>query len=331
MRTAVSGSSCETIVSLAFGDGQLTTGNCSDASPMHFTGKQRDPETNLDDFDARYYSSQWGRFISADWSAVPEPVPYANLANPQSLNLYAIVADSPATDVDADGHVLELAKGDESDEYNDLCRFVGDACKFLSEGSLSSDGMTTVNISCSLEDCGYWGGANAWYVYVQVHSGGVFVYGGYGYGFWTLSLYHALIFPPHEASAPDISDDFLLVTGLGGLARAGVRSLARLAIGAAEEGAAVGAETLTNAAAGKIIGWGKSQAPEAIAQTEKLTQTLTQGAVKEMADKGLTLKKVQELADVYADQIGKGMTKVNKQLGPRLQLMQKIIELWPSK
>ena len=104
MRTTVSGSECETIVSLAFGDGTATTGSCSDASPMHFTGKQHDDESNLDDFDARYYSSQWGRFISADWSADPEPVPYANLTNPQTLNLYAIVADNPDTFADLDGH-----------------------------------------------------------------------------------------------------------------------------------------------------------------------------------------------------------------------------------
>ena len=104
MRTTVSGSECETIVSLAFGDGTATTGSCSDASPMHFTGKQHDDESNLDDFDARYYSSQWGRFISADWSTVPAPVPYANLANPQTLNLYAIVADNPDTFADLDGH-----------------------------------------------------------------------------------------------------------------------------------------------------------------------------------------------------------------------------------
>ena len=104
MRTMVSGSACETIVSLAFGDGTATTGSCSDASPMHFTGKQHDDESNLDDFDARYYSSQWGRFISADWSAVPVPVPYANLANPQTLNLYAIVNDNVETFADLDGH-----------------------------------------------------------------------------------------------------------------------------------------------------------------------------------------------------------------------------------
>jgi len=60
---------------------------------MRYTGKQRDSESNLDDFGARYYASQMGRFLSVDWSAVPAPVPYANLTNPQTLNLYIIVRD----------------------------------------------------------------------------------------------------------------------------------------------------------------------------------------------------------------------------------------------
>jgi RHS repeat-associated protein len=69
-----------------------------------FEGKERDTETGNDDFGARYYSSVYGRFLSADWSAIPVPVPYANLTNPQTLNLYAIVHDNPETFVDLDGH-----------------------------------------------------------------------------------------------------------------------------------------------------------------------------------------------------------------------------------
>ncbi|HKV05579.1 MAG TPA: RHS repeat-associated core domain-containing protein, partial [Candidatus Acidoferrales bacterium] len=57
-----------------------------------------------DDFGARYYSSRLGRWLSADWSSVPAPVPYANLANPQTLNLYAMVSDNPETFADLDGH-----------------------------------------------------------------------------------------------------------------------------------------------------------------------------------------------------------------------------------
>ena len=44
VRTTASGASCETIASLPFGDGMSTSGTCADASPMHFTGKERDSE-----------------------------------------------------------------------------------------------------------------------------------------------------------------------------------------------------------------------------------------------------------------------------------------------
>ena len=70
-----------------------------------FEGKERDAETGNDDFGARYYSSNFGRWLSPDWSSVPSPVPYANLANPQTLNLYAMVEDDPESFADLDGHV----------------------------------------------------------------------------------------------------------------------------------------------------------------------------------------------------------------------------------
>ena len=49
-----------------------------------FTGKERDTESGNDYFGARYYASSMGRFMSPDWSAKAEPVPYAKLDNPQS-------------------------------------------------------------------------------------------------------------------------------------------------------------------------------------------------------------------------------------------------------
>jgi len=104
LRTLASGVTCETITSLPYGDNQSTSGACADSSPMHFTGKQRDIESGLDDFDARYYSSTLGRFISADWSAIPEPIPYADFDDPQSLNLYGYVRNLPTVNVDPNGH-----------------------------------------------------------------------------------------------------------------------------------------------------------------------------------------------------------------------------------
>jgi RHS repeat-associated protein len=70
-----------------------------------FTGKERDPETGLDYFGARYYGNSMGRFLTPDWSAKAEGVPYADFHDPQSLNLYGYVRDNPITRIDKDGHV----------------------------------------------------------------------------------------------------------------------------------------------------------------------------------------------------------------------------------
>jgi RHS repeat-associated protein len=79
-----------------------------------FTGKERDTaagETGLDFFGARYYASTLGRWMSPDWSASVAPVPYADLANPQSLNLYGYVGNNPVTGVDPDGHMSAQMDG----------------------------------------------------------------------------------------------------------------------------------------------------------------------------------------------------------------------------
>jgi RHS repeat-associated protein len=89
-----------------------------------FTGKERDPETNLDNFGARFYSSgsqisfaPFGCFMSADWSAKVEPVPYAKLDNPQSLNLYAYVLNNPLIHIDADGHIIDDSSLQKNKQY----------------------------------------------------------------------------------------------------------------------------------------------------------------------------------------------------------------------
>lgn len=68
------------------------------------TGKERDSESGNDYFGARYYASSVGRFMSPDWSAQVDPVPYAKLGNPQSLNLYAYVLNNPTTGIDPSRH-----------------------------------------------------------------------------------------------------------------------------------------------------------------------------------------------------------------------------------
>ena len=69
-----------------------------------FSGKERDPDMESDYFGARFYQGAMARFYSPDWSATVEPVPYAKLDNPQSLNLYTYVLNNPLSRADADGH-----------------------------------------------------------------------------------------------------------------------------------------------------------------------------------------------------------------------------------
>jgi RHS repeat-associated protein len=76
-----------------------------DSGTTHkFTGKERDTESGLDNFGARYDSSSLGRFMSPDWAEDPQAVPYANFRSPQSLNLYSYAGNNPLSLVDFDGH-----------------------------------------------------------------------------------------------------------------------------------------------------------------------------------------------------------------------------------
>jgi RHS repeat-associated protein len=59
-----------------------------------YTGKERDSESGLDIFGAQYYASTMGRFMIPDGSSRPAAVPFADPANPESLNLYSYVVNN---------------------------------------------------------------------------------------------------------------------------------------------------------------------------------------------------------------------------------------------
>jgi RHS repeat-associated protein len=65
-----------------------------------FGSKERDAETGLDYFVARYYSSVQGRFT------VPDSFGGSG-SNPQTLNLYAYVRNNPLKYVDPTGHFAQ--------------------------------------------------------------------------------------------------------------------------------------------------------------------------------------------------------------------------------
>jgi RHS repeat-associated protein len=86
--------------SLPYGDALNSIGK----DPTHLDGKERDLESGNDYYGARYYSSSTGRFMSPDSNPAPDPIPYADITNPQSLNLYSYVLNNPITNTDPDGH-----------------------------------------------------------------------------------------------------------------------------------------------------------------------------------------------------------------------------------
>jgi RHS repeat-associated protein len=93
---------------LPFNDAYGCSSYTYDATEHHYTGKEHDPYTQLDLFGARKYTNYSGRFLSPDFDSDSdeiEPVPYANLENPQTLNLYSYVRNNPLSLSDDTGHV----------------------------------------------------------------------------------------------------------------------------------------------------------------------------------------------------------------------------------
>jgi RHS repeat-associated protein len=104
VQTDYTGTTESTCTNNPFGDPDTI---CASATEQFFTGKERDSESGLDYFGARYYGSSIGRWMSPDWEAKPEAVPYSSLDNPQSLNLYAYVGNNPMSRIDPDGHATQ--------------------------------------------------------------------------------------------------------------------------------------------------------------------------------------------------------------------------------
>ncbi len=93
---------------------------------QEFTGKERDAETGLDYFGARYFSGAMGRFTSPD-------VPLADQweTEPQSWNLYSYVRSNPLRFNDPTGReCVSLDNGTVGDDgQGKMCQAVLDANK----------------------------------------------------------------------------------------------------------------------------------------------------------------------------------------------------------
>jgi RHS repeat-associated protein len=83
-----------------FGGERILTS--SSGNHYKFTGKERDTESGLDNFGARYNSSSVGRFMSPD----PISVMKQRFTDPQQWNLYPYVRNSPLRFTDPTGMYL---------------------------------------------------------------------------------------------------------------------------------------------------------------------------------------------------------------------------------
>ena len=96
--------------------GSTVCSSVTPGQPKRFTGKERDAETGLDYFGARYYGSKIGRFTTVD----PTMNIKANLFEPQRWNRYAYVTNNPLRFTDPDGRdkIAELFLGESGRHIN---------------------------------------------------------------------------------------------------------------------------------------------------------------------------------------------------------------------
>ena len=92
-----------------------------EACQRRFTAKERDLETGLDYFEARYFSSAQGRFNSADAPLVDQWE-----TNPQSWNLYAYGRNNPLRFADPSGQkCVDTSNGPADDGTGGGCPAAG--------------------------------------------------------------------------------------------------------------------------------------------------------------------------------------------------------------
>lgn len=93
-----------------FFDNLARAGGCAGTNYPFLTLKERDYETSLDYFEARFYSPAQGRFSSPD-PMIASGVP----GNPQTFNRYSYVRNNSLNLVDPTGMITEGIRHDDSD------------------------------------------------------------------------------------------------------------------------------------------------------------------------------------------------------------------------
>ncbi|MBU1682719.1 RHS repeat-associated core domain-containing protein [Patescibacteria group bacterium] len=108
------GNVVERVDYLPYGDDRLrTTEDDAPDTDYGFTGKEKDEETDLYYYRARYYDSFVGRFISSDpllfrIDGMSQKERNQFLSDPQNLNMYTYGKNNPVKYIDEDGEVAVL-------------------------------------------------------------------------------------------------------------------------------------------------------------------------------------------------------------------------------
>jgi RHS repeat-associated protein len=103
------------------------------------TGKERDAESNLDYFGARYYGSSMGRFTS------PDDGSDQLTGEPQSWNLYSYGRNNPVTNTDADGRSVSICSANSFGDQQ--CQTISDDAYKAAQQASNSGGLSGTSLS----------------------------------------------------------------------------------------------------------------------------------------------------------------------------------------
>jgi RHS repeat-associated protein len=117
-----------------------------DGIRQEFTAKERDSESGLDNFGARYYGSTMGRFVSPDDIFADQ-----HQEDPQSWNLYSYVRNNPLAHVDPDGKActaLNSGSGfcQRAEAYANFDALVHSKTRFFAAASAATQAMANVAV-----------------------------------------------------------------------------------------------------------------------------------------------------------------------------------------
>ena len=121
---------------------------------LKFSGKERDSESNLDYFGARYYANYYYRWLS------PDPVINRDAAimNPQLWNLYSFCRNNPVTYWDPDGAIVRTFS---EAGYEAIKATMGDAALAQNIYWDSRAGLIDINRSVETDNLNY---LRLWYL-----------------------------------------------------------------------------------------------------------------------------------------------------------------------